>query len=169
MEYFPSVLDRQQSDELADRVEAYFVKNGFGLWAVEIPGVTSFAGFDGLFTPTFEAPGNQPIEIGWRLARPFWGKGYATEGARAALQFGFTHLDLEEIVAFAVPANVRSTAVMRRIGMTFSQEFDHTKFEEGHRLRRHVLYRIGREEWRRSVLEKAGDGERPAGQQAGQG
>jgi RimJ/RimL family protein N-acetyltransferase len=148
MEYFPALLTREESDAGADRAEAYIAQNGFGFWAVEIPGEASFAGFIGLKSPGFEAHFTPSIEIGWRLARPFWGRGYATEGAEAALEFGFTQLALEEIVAYAVTTNVRSLAVMRRIGMQFSEEFDHPGFAEGHRLRRHVLYRIGKHAWR---------------------
>lgn len=149
MEHFPALLTREESDAGADRAEAYIAQNGFGFWAVEIPGEASFAGFIGLKNPGFEAHFTPCIEIGWRLARPFWGRGYATEGAEAALKFGFTQLALKEIVAFAVPGNVRSLAVMWRIGMEFSQEFDHPELPEGHRLRRHVLYRIAREDWER--------------------
>ena len=149
MEHFPALLTREESDAGADRVEAYIAQNGFGFWAVEIPGEASFAGFIGLKRPLFEAHFTPCIEIGWRLARPFWGRGYATEGAAAALEIGFTRLGLEEIVAYAVPANARSVAVMRRIGMQFSEEFDHPELPEGHRLRRHVLYRIGKKEWER--------------------
>lgn len=148
MEHFPALLTREESDAAADRVEACIAQNGFGFWAVEIPGEASFAGFIGLWRPGFGAHFMPCIEIGWRLARPFWGRGYATEGAAAALEFGFTQLALEEIVAFAVPANARSLAVMRRIGMQFSEEFDHPALPEGHRLRRHVLYRIRSEDWR---------------------
>ena len=143
MEFVPPLLTQAESDAAADRAEAYIAANGFGFWAVEIPGEAPFAGFIGLKSPSFEAHFTPCIEIGWRLARPFWGSGYATEGAAAALEFGFTKLGLQEIVSFAVPTNVRSVAVMQRIGMKFSGEFDHPMFEEGHSLRRHVLYRIG--------------------------
>jgi RimJ/RimL family protein N-acetyltransferase len=149
MEHFPALLTREESDAAADRVEAYIAQNGFGFWAVEIPGEASFAGFIGLKSPMFEAHFTPCIEIGWRLARPFWGRGFATEGAAAALEFGFQQLSLEEIVAFAVPANVRSLAVMRRVGMHFSEEFDHPELPQDHRLRRHLLYRIGKSEWER--------------------
>jgi RimJ/RimL family protein N-acetyltransferase len=149
MEHFPSLLTREESDAGADRAEAYIAQNGFGFWALEIPGEASFAGFIGLKSPGFEANFTPCIEIGWRLAHPFWGRGYATEGAQAALEFGFTRLGLNEIVAYAVPANVRSLAVMRRIGMQPFDEFDHPGLAEGHRLRRHVLYRIAREGWER--------------------
>jgi RimJ/RimL family protein N-acetyltransferase len=142
MEYFPSLLSRAESDASADRAEAAFAQRGFGFWAVEIPGEASFAGFIGLTVPWFEAHFTPCVEIGWRLAHRFWGKGYATEGARAALDFGFERLGLQEIVSYAVAANTRSIRVMEKIGMKFSGEFDHPQLEPGHRLRRHALYRL---------------------------
>jgi RimJ/RimL family protein N-acetyltransferase len=146
MEFFPAVLSREESDELAARIEAHFDQFGFGIWAVEIPEITPFAGFIGLSIPRFEASFTPCVEIGWRLARQYWGRGYATEGARAALAFGFETLQLDEIVSFTVPTNVRSRRVMEQLGMTHrpGDDFDHPLLPEGHALRRHVLYRIGR-------------------------
>lgn len=135
-EHFRSSLSRAESD-----AEAEFAAESYGCWAVEIPGVTSFAGYVGLSRPMFEASFTPCVEIGWRLAKEHWGRGYATEGARAALAFGFEHLGLKEIVSFTVPVNRRSIRVMEKIGMTFSEEFDHPKIAVGHPLRRHVLYR----------------------------
>ena len=140
-EHYPTLLSREESDTFAGRIEAEFALRGFGLWAVEIPGTAPFAGYVGLSVPSFEAHFTPCVEIGWRLARRFWGHGYATEGARAARDFGFERLGLPEIVSFTVPANIRSIRVMEKIGMTFSGEFDHPALEAGHRLRRHVLYR----------------------------
>ena len=144
MEYFPAVLSQEESDAAADRVAVHFDRHGFGLWAVEIPGVAPFAGFLGLYVPSFDAHFTPCVEIGWRLAAAHWGRGYATEGARAALAFGFEHLALREIVSFTVPGNLRSRRVMERIGMTHDPagDFDHPVIPEGHALRRHVLYRI---------------------------
>jgi RimJ/RimL family protein N-acetyltransferase len=148
MEFFPGLLSRQESDERVDRIEAHFHEHGFGLWAVEIPGVTPFAGFVGLSIPRFEAPFTPCIEVGWRLDAAYWNRGYATEGARAALDFGFCRLQLPEIVSFTVPLNVRSRRVMEKLGMTHSasDDFDHPMLAEGHPLRRHVLYRLRRPE-----------------------
>jgi RimJ/RimL family protein N-acetyltransferase len=145
MEHFPSTLTGQQSDALVDRIEAHFLHHGFGLWAVEIPAVTRFAGFIGLSVPTFQAHFTPCVEIGWRLAKRYWSMGFATEGARAVLNFGFDQLRLNEIVSFTVPGNVRSRRVMERVGMRYSPEddFDHPLLNEGHP-RRHVLYRIAR-------------------------
>jgi RimJ/RimL family protein N-acetyltransferase len=144
MEFLPAVLSRQESDAMVERIEAHFREHGFGLWAVEIPGVTVFAGFIGLAIPRFEAPFTPCVEIGWRLAFEHWNQGYATEGAKAMLAFGFERLGVGEIVSFTVPENLRSRRVMEKIGMTYSpaEDFDHPALPAGHRLRRHVLYRI---------------------------
>jgi RimJ/RimL family protein N-acetyltransferase len=146
MEFFPGLLSREESDARVEHIEAHFERHGFGLWAVEVPGVTPFAGFIGLCVADFEAPFTSCVEVGWRLAPEHWNRGYATEGARAALAFGFRRLGLDEVVSFTVPANVRSRRVMEKIGMTRSagDDFDHPRLPEGHPLRRHVLYRIRR-------------------------
>lgn len=149
MEHFPSTLTRAESDATAARVRDDFARRGYGPWAVEVPGVADFIGFVGLSVPRFEAHFTPCVEVGWRLARAHWGKGYATEAARAALDFGFRVLDLHEIVAFAVPGNARSRAVMARLGMSRAEadDFDHPGVSAGHPLRRHVLYRLSREDW----------------------
>jgi RimJ/RimL family protein N-acetyltransferase len=143
MEFLPKPLDRAESDALAARIRDHFACRGFGLWAVEVPGVADFIGFVGLSVPTFEAHFTPCVEVGWRLASEYWGRGYATEAARAALDYGFRRLELAEIVSFTVPANLRSRRVMERIGMIHSpaDDFDHPALPEGHPLRRHVLYR----------------------------
>jgi RimJ/RimL family protein N-acetyltransferase len=144
VEFLRSPLSRQESDAIVDGIEAHFEQRGFGLWAVEIPGVTPFAGFIGLSIPRFEAHFTPCVEIGWRLDAEHWNRGYATEGAQAALEFGFNWLQLQEIVSFTTVRNVRSRRVMEKLGMTRSpsDEFDHPALPEGHPLRRHVLYRI---------------------------
>ncbi len=143
MEFFPKPLDRDESDARAAGIRDHFARRGFGLWAVEVRGVAGFIGFVGLSVPQFEAHFTPCVEVGWRLAHEHWGFGYATEAARAALDFGFQRLALAEIVSYTVPANRRSRAVMERIGMTRTpaDDFDHPALPEGHRLRRHVLYR----------------------------
>jgi RimJ/RimL family protein N-acetyltransferase len=152
MEFLPGPLSRAESDAVAARIEAHFEQYGFGLWAVEVPGVTPFAGFVGLNVPGFQAHFTPCIEIGWRLAMQYWGCGYATEAARATLAFGFNELQLQQIVSFTVPNNLRSRRVMDRIGMTHDTQadFDHPALPEGHPLRRHVLYRISRANWQDS-------------------
>ena len=144
MEFFPSVSTREESDAAVDMIQETIDTRGFGFWAVEIPGVTSFAGFIGLTNPRFDAHFTPCVEMGWRLAPDYWNRGYATEGARAALEFGFGDLALREIVAFTVPTNVRSRRVMEKLGMTYdpADDFDHPRIAAGHPLCRHVLYRI---------------------------
>lgn len=145
MEHFPATLSREDSDALAERIEAGFDEHGFGLWAVEADG--EFIGFTGLSVPRFTAPFTPCVEIGWRLARSAWGRGYATEAARASLEDGFGRAGLTEVVSFTAVQNVRSQAVMGRLGMTHdpADDFDHPALPAGHPLRRHVLYRIRRQ------------------------
>lgn len=143
MEYLPARLTREESDALADRIEAHFAEKGFGLWAVEVVGGPRFIGGVGLLTVSFEAQFTPNVEIGWRLAADQWGNGYATEAATAALEYGFGCLGLDEVVSFTVPANIRSRAVMERIGMMRDPagDFDHPSLPGDSPLRRHVLYR----------------------------
>lgn len=145
MEHFPGPIPREASDAFIDRMEAFWDERGYGRYAVELPGEAVCIGFVGVQ----ELPFMPHDEIGWRLARPFWGRGYATEAARAALSDAFERLDRDEIVSITIPANVRSTAVMERIGMTHhpDRDFEHPMFPAGHRLSRHVLYSIMRREW----------------------
>lgn len=148
MEFFPSAYTREQSDALADRLEGLIAERGWGLWAVEVKDTGAFAGFVGLHVPRAELPFSPCVEIGWRMPREFWGKGYATEAAREALRVGFEVLDLAEIVSFTAPANTRSWAVMERLGMTRDPgTFEHPDVPEGHPVRTHFLYRLGRDAW----------------------
>ena len=142
MRFFLKPLSREESDVFADRIEAHFVRNSFGLWAVEILGSASFIGFIGLSIPKFEAVFTPCVEIGWRLALRFWNRGYASEGARAVLEFGFQVLKLREIVSFTSVSNLPSRRVMEKIGMTrdLGGDFDHPSIPEGNPLRSHVLY-----------------------------
>ncbi len=145
MEHLPAPLSRPESDAFVrDRIVPQLGELGFGLWAVEVPGVAPFVGYVGLLVHTFEADFTPCVEIGWRLAFAHWGYGYATEAARLALAYGFAEAGLEEIVSFTVPSNRRSIAVMERLGMAYAGEFDHPRLPEGHALRRHVLYRLSR-------------------------
>jgi RimJ/RimL family protein N-acetyltransferase len=152
-QYLLHRLSREQSDALVERIGAHFERKGLGLWAVEAPGVAPFIGAVGLVVPGFSAAFTPCVEIGWRLAPEFWGHGFASEAARAALAFGFETLGLDEIVSFTVPANTRSQAVMQRLGMMHSpaDDFDHPLVPAGHRLLRHVLYRLSKETWRVST------------------
>src|SRR5689334_4333974 len=146
MEHFPGLLTRGESDAFAGRIEAHFDERAFGLWAVEVPGEAAFIGFVGLSVPRFEAHFMPAVEVGWRLDRPYWGRGFATEAARAAVADGFERIGLQEVVSFTIPANLPSRRVMERLGMTHDEadDFDHPALPEGHRMRRHVLYRLRR-------------------------
>ena len=149
MEYFPALLSRAQSDAMIDALEAHFDARGFGLWALELAQTGEFLGFTGLAVPRFEAHFMPAVEIGWRLARPAWGHGYATEAARRALRFAFEEAGLAEVVSFTTVANLRSRAVMERIGMTRDPDgdFDHPRVPAGSPLRPHVLYRLSADRW----------------------
>jgi ribosomal-protein-alanine N-acetyltransferase len=149
MHHFPETLDRSASERLAGRIKAHFDLHGFGPWSVEIKGVAPYAGFVGLMVPTFETHFTPCVEVGWRLARKFWGQGYATEAAHAALAYGFETAGRDEIVSMSVPGNWRSRAVMERLGMTHrpADDFDHPNLPAGHVLRQHVLYRLTRDTW----------------------
>ena len=144
MEHFAAPLSREESDAYARRMMTAIEGRGWGNWALEEIGGEPFVGFAGLSVPSFEAHFTPCTEIGWRLARSAWGRGYATQAARAALAFGFGELGLAEIVSFTALANTRSIAVMERLGMRRDGEFDHPRLPAGHRLQRHVLYRISR-------------------------
>ncbi len=149
MRHFVEPLTREASDGLVDRIEDGFSLWGFGLWAVEVPGVSDFIGFTGLWPVGFEAHFTPAIEVGWRLSRETWGNGYATEAARAAITFGFERAALEQIVSFTIPANKASVAVMKRLGMTHDSQddFDHPGLGVDSPLRRHVLYRLTSADW----------------------
>jgi len=144
--YFSATLAAEESDASARRIREMVEEHGYGFWAVEIPGVTAFAGFTGLSIPGFEAPFTPCVEIGWRLAVAYWGKGYATEAARASLAYGFETLGFKDIVACTVPSNTASRNVMEKLGMTHMVEhdFEHPDVAPGHPLRPHVFYRIRR-------------------------
>ena len=148
MRYFVAPLSREQSDALVQRLRTHIDTHGFGLWAMEAPdaeGVLRFAGFVGLSASvpfTLPLPGIVPAphEIGWRLARWAWGRGYASEAAALALQYAFDELAWPQLVSFTAAGNLASQAVMRRIGLTPRGGFDHPRIDAEHRLCRHVLY-----------------------------
>jgi RimJ/RimL family protein N-acetyltransferase len=143
MRYFPATMTRGQSDEFAAYVRETIDRQGWGLWAVEVTDGPAFIGFVGLNRVSFEEHFTPAVEVGWRLARPFWGNGYATEAAAAAVSFGFEQVDLDEIVSFTAASNEPSIRVMRRLGMRHDAagDFDHPRVAGGP-LRRHVLYRL---------------------------
>lgn len=144
MSYFPSPLSKEESDKLALLISQEIENHAMGLWALEIPGVSEFAGFVGIRHIPYKTPFTPAVEIGWRLAQEFWGQGYATEGAIEALKYGFDKMSLPEIVAFTYEGNMPSRRVMEKIKMTYDPEddFDHPNLPKGHPLRKHVLYRM---------------------------
>jgi RimJ/RimL family protein N-acetyltransferase len=149
MEFFPATLTPEESNAAVSRWQAQIAERGWGLWAVEILSSQQFIGFIGLQVPVAPLPFAPCVEVGWRLAHEHWGKGYATEGARAALRVGFEQLQLAEIVSFTAVQNVRSRAVMERLRMQQSDTtFEHPGVPEGSPLRTHCLYRLTYEEWR---------------------
>lgn len=155
MRHFPSVLTREASDRSVDAWSADFARRGWSNWAVALRAADgdaraagTFVGFVGLTIPWRTLHFTPCVEIGWRLARAHWHRGYATEAAREVLRFGFETLGLDEIVSFTATTNTPSQAVMRRIGMRDSgEDFDHPALPEGSPLRRHCLYRLARERW----------------------
>lgn len=143
MRYLLKTLTREESDKMVDIIEQKMAANGWGLWAVEEKSSGAFIGFVGLNIPAYELPFSPVIEIGWRLDKPFWGKGYAPEVAAKALEIGFNQYGIEEIVAFTALENTASQRVMEKIGMRRCEEFDHPAVSEDSSLRRHILYRVG--------------------------
>jgi RimJ/RimL family protein N-acetyltransferase len=140
MRFFPETLDRAASDALVDHIESRFDRLGYGLWALEVAETGEFIGFTGLNPMPDGVPGAGGVEVGWRLAKRAWHKGYATEAARAALDVAFDGVSLDEIWSMTAVLNEPSVAVMRRLGLTEVARFDHPMVPEGHPLRPHVTY-----------------------------
>jgi RimJ/RimL family protein N-acetyltransferase len=152
MEFFPSLQSRDTSDASIDGWRLQIAERGWSNWAVELLASSEFIGFVGLSVPKRVLPFSPCVEVGWRLARSYWGQGYAAEGAREALRFGFERLELADIVSFTSVLNLRSRAVMERIGMRDAHEdFEHPGVPENHPLRPHCLYRITRAQWSGAV------------------
>jgi RimJ/RimL family protein N-acetyltransferase len=140
---------RTQTDAAIDRMMAHWAENGFGLWCVDLD--SECIGFTGLNRPWFRAAFTPCVEVGWRLSSAHWGNGYAPEAGRAALDFGFEAVGLDEVVSFTAAINHKSRRVMEKLGMTrdAGADFDHPSFPEGDPLLRHVLYRLSAAERRR--------------------
>jgi RimJ/RimL family protein N-acetyltransferase len=155
--FFPSVLAPFESDASAAFIRRFLAERGWGLWAVQTLESPTFLGFVGLSIPTFDAPFMPAVEIGWRLTKQVWGRGYATEAATAAVVFGFRFLGLAEIVSFTVPTNQPSLRVMHKLGFTHDPagDFFHPNIPEGHPFRLHRLYRLSYAQWVRSQREGA--------------
>jgi len=144
MRYFPKILTDEETNAFAAVIRQEFAAYGFGLYAVETKTGREFIGFIGFHRATFAADFTPCVEIGWRLQRSAWGQGYATEGAKACLEYGFTHLDFTKVYSFTAKINKPSERVMQKIGLTFGQEFDHPRVDPGSPLCRHVLYYAGK-------------------------
>ncbi len=152
MEYFPNTLSRTESNTIAEKCQSLMVKNGWGVWAAELIESKKFTGIVGLHVPSAGLPFSPCVEILWRLARPYWGYGYAVEAARAALNVGFEQLNLQEIVSFSVVSNYRSRAVMEKLNMINTGEtFEHPDVPASSHLREHCLYKISRKRWAASA------------------
>ena len=155
MEFYPAPLGRAESDAMANRCQSLIAERGWGFWAVETKDTQEFIGFVGLHTPAHVLPFSPCVEVGWRLAAKHWGKGFATEAARGALCVGFERLELPEIVSFTSVGNIRSRAVMERLGMRQAEEtFEHPAIPVDSVLRQHCLYRISRDQWLTNVASQ---------------
>lgn len=142
MEFLPKKLTSKESCEFISRIEEHFEIHNYGLWVAEVKETSKFVGFIGFYTATFESDFTPCIEIGWRINRENWSLGYATEGAKACLEYGFNHLGFEKVYSFTSKLNIRSINVMKKIGLVEEREFNHPRLEEKDPLRPHVLYSI---------------------------
>ena len=149
MRFFPACLSAAESDAFADEIIRRFERQKlFGLWAAEEKNSGEFTGFVGLNIPSAPFDFNPCTEIGWRLAKHFHGKGYATEAANAVLHYAFMQLNMPEIVAFTAKVNLPSERVMVKAGMQYQRDFQHPSLEQGHPLQAHVLYKITQADYR---------------------
>jgi [ribosomal protein S5]-alanine N-acetyltransferase len=144
MEFLPSVLTREQTLTQIGRISGAIGENGYGFFAVERKDNGQFIGFTGLNYVTFESDFTPCTEIGWRLSRANWDQGFATEAAKACLEFGFGKLGLNDIYAFTAFGNRRSENVMKKIGMEKTGTFDHPLVTDGSALKTHLLYKVSK-------------------------
>ncbi|KNF08350.1 acetyltransferase, GNAT family [Gottschalkia purinilytica] len=142
MEYFPKTLSEQETDAMYEAIQKEFEEYNYGLYAVEVKENKEFIGLIGFHRATFDSDFTPCVEIGWRLKKEAWGKGYATEGAKACLKYGFEQLGFEEIYSFTAKINTRSQNVMKKLGMNYVKDFNHPKVESDSVLYKHVLYNI---------------------------
>lgn len=153
MEYYPSTINESESNAFAQKIESLISTKGWGFWAVELNSNNKFIGFVGLHNPVANLPFAPCTEVGWRLSNKYWGNGYATEAASAALNYAFETLQLNEVYSFASVQNKRSKAVMERLNMVNTmQNFEHPSLPIGHKLREHVLYKITKSLWLNNAL-----------------
>jgi RimJ/RimL family protein N-acetyltransferase len=143
MRYFPGLLSQLESDGMAHRCKDLIEQRGWGFWAAEEQATGDFIGFIGLHAPAAELPCSPCVEVGWRLMKTHWGMGLATEGAAASLQYAFQQLNLPEVVSFTSIHNLKSEAVMQRLGMQRdTSTFAHPSMPRHHWLSEHCLYRL---------------------------
>lgn len=152
MKFFPRVLTKTDSDQLASKIETLIKDNGWGFWAVELKSTSMFIGFIGLHYQDLDIPNAPFVEIGWRLSSNQWGFGYASEAAKRALKYAFEELSTTSVYAFTTIKNLPSKSVMTRIGMVdTNQDFNHPNLSNYPELVRHSLYRISADMWRQSI------------------
>jgi RimJ/RimL family protein N-acetyltransferase len=148
MEFYPNVMDTHESNAMAIKLELLLAERSWGFWAIELIDKKSFIGFVGLHEPTYDLPVTPCVEIGWRLAKEYWGNGYATEAAKISIDFAFNKLNLHELYSFTSVSNNKSRAVMERLNMVNTgSNFEHPIIPENHHLREHVLYKINKQQW----------------------
>ena len=148
MRFFPSILSREESEAYIDAIIDRLEKNGFGFWAVALKDTNEFIGFIGLNSPNIGLKIEPCIEIGWRLKKEFWGRGFATEGAKRVLRYAFDECQFEKVYSFTTIRNRNSENVMTKIGMkNTNKNFFHPKIPKEHPLCEHVLYVLTREDW----------------------
>lgn len=149
IEFLAGPITMEQVHHFIQVANNHHEQYGYTFWAIELKKTGELMGFIGLRYIDWELPFAPAVEIGWRLGSQYWGKGYATEGAKAALAYGFEQCNLPEIVSFTVPANVRSIRVMERIGLDrdVKGDFSHPKLPADHPLSKHILYRLTRSSW----------------------
>ncbi|NOZ54860.1 MAG: GNAT family N-acetyltransferase [Gammaproteobacteria bacterium] len=152
MRYYPSLMSRSESNEMADKIRSLISDKGWGFWAVEEKDDNKFIGFVGLHEPVPELSFSPCVEIGWRIRKEKWGKGFATEAAKEALNFAFEVLKLDKVYSFSTVKNQKSRAVMERLGMINTHKnFEHPEIPTDSPLRDHVLYEVRREQWYKTV------------------
>lgn len=151
MAFFPNRLNKEQSNTYLLELHSRIAQNGYGFWAVEEKASGCLVGFVGLNVPKYDLPFGPCTEIGWRLAKRFWGKGYATEAAEACLEYGFFEREIERIYSFTASVNKPSENVMIRLGMNkLDKTFNHPLVPENSHLSEHLLYCLTKLEWENS-------------------
>jgi RimJ/RimL family protein N-acetyltransferase len=154
MKYYPDILSEKESNDMAQKLESLIAQRGWGFWAVEKTDENKFIGFVGLHEPAYDLPVTPCVEIGWRLAREYWGHGYASEAAQASLGIAFDRIGLSEVYSFTSVSNKKSRAVMEKLGMVNTNEnFKHPMISAKSPLQEHVLYKIDKQHWMGSDLK----------------